>query len=808
MTEAVHSGQPRRRAPLPRLRQHLLYGAALAGGAVLGLASPAMARVDSAAPAAALQPNEEVVVTARRREESLQKVPTAVSALGAAQLSQRNIVSQSDLQFAVPGLTLRETQGSNSLTYSIRGQTVDNFTGSATAVVPYFDEVQLITGGASTLFDLDSVQALKGPQGTLFGRNATGGAVLYTSARPKNDHDGYVTARVGDYGLAEGLGAVNLPIVSDKLLLRVAGDVIHRDGYQTNLYNGEKLGVVDRQSVRATLLVRPNDRLENTTVVEFDHAGGNSTANRLSAVNACGAANGGFALNCTAAFLFSPGVDSVYGAGTWAAYIAAHPGLNPAGIAAYLAQTGSKLGFLQANEAGPVYHREDDAMLVNTTRYDLGGDMVLKNIFGLSSSDTHDAGSSVGAPYLVFSSENLSTGEVGNHVTQNTYSEELQLQGRALNQALTYIGGLYFQDSQPKTLFPQVYFDLSPLGAPASVDNHFKAKDQTEAIYTQGSYDFRAIGLENISFTGGVRFSWEDFTLTQLPGGIFALGSQHVSFSNPSWNLVLSDQVDDHLLLYVQGRRSWRGGGLNGTAPPITTTAENGGNLFKPEYTRDVEIGAKFSGRVMGRPAHLDLALYNQWIDNVQRAEFPVPPGRQQSIAVTINVPEAQVSGPEFDAAIKPVPWLDVGVSAALTDARFVKGRNTAVIFGQTYVFNPYADAPHATGSLYAVATLPTAPGLGLMDVRADLYGQSAMYFSNNNSSITPNTRIPGYGLLNLRYDWNDVYGSKASLALYVKNALNKDYFTGGFALSASLGVASEAIGTPRMFGAELTYKW
>ncbi len=806
MFEADYSGLRRRRAPCSTLRQGLLCGAVLVGGALAGLASPHEARAQTAGAAGA--PTAEVVVTARRREESLQKVPTAVSVLGSQQLVERNVVSQSDLQFAVPGLTMRETQGSNSLTYSIRGQTVDNFTGSATAVVPYFDEVQLVGGGASTFFDLDSVQALKGPQGTLFGRNATGGAVLFTSTKPKNDYEGFVTARVGDYGLREGLGAVNLPIVQDKVLLRVAGDIVHRDGYQTNLYDDKKLGVVDRQSIRASLLVRPTERLENTTVVEFDHSGGNSTANRLSAVNACGATNGGFALNCTSAFLFSPGVDSAYGPGTWAAYLAANPGLNPAGIGAYLAQTGSKLPFLDANEAGPVYHREDDAMLVNTTTYDLGGDLVLKNIFGLSASDTRDAGSSVGAPYLVFSSENLATGEIGNHVVQTTYSDELQLQGKALNQALTYISGLYYQVSQPKTLFPQVYFDLSPLGPPASVDNHFKAKDETEAVYAQGTYDFRDFGLQNISLTAGVRYSWEGFTLTQLPGGIFPLGSQHVSFSNPSWNLVLADQVNDHLLLYVQGRRSWRGGGLNGTAPPVTTTAENGGNLFKPEYTRDVEIGAKFSGRVLDRPAHLDIAIYNQWIDNVQRAEFPVPPGRQQSIAVTINVPRAEVSGAELDASIKAAPWLDVGVSGALTDARFVKGANSAVIFGQEYVFNPYADAPHATGSLYGVVTLPTAPDVGLMDVRADIYGQSGMFFSNNNSTITPNTRIAGYGLLNLRYDWKNIYGSKTSLAVYVKNVTDKDYFTGGFALSASLGVASEAIGQPRMFGAELTYKW
>lgn len=94
------------------------------------------------------------------------------------------------------------------------------------------------------------------------------------------------------------------------------------------------------------------------------------------------------------------------------------------------------------------------------------------------------------------------------------------------------------------------------------------------------------------------------------------------------------------------------------------------------------------------------------------------------------------------------------------------------------------------------------------MNFRADLYAQSYMYFSNNNSSITPDTRIPGYALVNLRYDWRNMFGTRVSLAAYVRNVTDKEYYTGGFALTASLGVNSVAIGTPRMFGAEINYSF
>jgi iron complex outermembrane recepter protein len=127
---------------------------------------------------------EEVVVTACRRDENLARVPAAITAIGDEALVERLIRTDSDLQLAVPGLTIRQTQGNNSLTYSIRGQTADTFNGSPSAVIAYFNEVPLTISGAASFYDLQSVQVLKGPQGTLFGRNGTGGSMLYTSAKP------------------------------------------------------------------------------------------------------------------------------------------------------------------------------------------------------------------------------------------------------------------------------------------------------------------------------------------------------------------------------------------------------------------------------------------------------------------------------------------------------------------------------------------------------------------------------------------------------------------------------------------------
>ncbi|NGY05629.1 TonB-dependent receptor [Solimonas terrae] len=779
-----------------------------------------------------------VLVTARRREEKLEKVPTSITALGAQQLTQQGIVSQSDLQSAVPGLTVRQTQGSNSLTFSIRGQTVDAFTGSRSAVVPYFDDVQLNSGGASTFFDLESVQVLKGPQGTLFGRNTTGGAVLYTSTKPKDELGGYARLRVGNYGLNEGQGAFNAPLFDHSLLVRLAADVTYRDGWQKNLYDGRDLGEISRQSGRLSALWKPNDALQNLTVAEVDHSGGNSTATRLKTVNRCGDSNNGYALNCAADYLFNP--NTPVGPDAWANYLAHNPHADPDGIAAYLDNVSPHIGFWKANEIAPVFHQEQDYFAANTTTYQLNDDLLLKNIAGFSTSNTHDLGSSVGAPDPVFYSATLASDgaggfltdangqylydKKGNHVEDRTYSNELQLQGKALEQALTYIVGAYYQYEDARTLFPQVYFNLYQPGAflPANATSNFQIIDETPAAFAQSTYDFSSIGLSGLSFTAGARYTWESVKIHQLEGSDNLAGStadaelpasQSRHYSDPSWTLGLSYQATDDLLLYLQGRRSWRAGGFNGTAPAAINPGDGSPviqntNVFKPEHTNDVELGTKFAGNVLGRPLRMNLAVYNQWIKDVQRAEFPDPPGPAQSIAYTVNVPEARVTGAEFDLTFKPARWLEAGVTGALTHARFVSGKDTAEVFGTTYLFGPYADVPKRSGSAYATVYLPTPSEMGLMDVRADVYGQSSMYFSNSDKSITPDTKIPGYGLVNLRYEWLEICGTQYSVSAFVRNLADKEYYTGGFALTGSLGVNSVAVGTPRMFGAEISYEF
>jgi iron complex outermembrane receptor protein len=562
---------------------------------------------------------------------------------------------------------------------------------------------------------------------------------------------------------------------------------------------------LDRQSGRFSLVLRPADNIENTTVVEVDHSGGSNIGAALYAVNKCGTSNGGFPLVCATASLYGPVLDQAVGVpGAWAAYLQAHPKAPAGGILAFLGQQ-QRMGPLTIDQDGGSRHEEHDYFVSNTTTFDLTSDAQIKNIFGATGSHVNDQINQTATPFGVSIQFNPATGASGNDTDVAAISDELNIQGKAFEQTLSYILGTYFQDTTTQATQPITAFDLLPIIPPTSKEYHYKTDDVTEAIYAQGTYDLGSItGIEGLSFTGGFRYSWEQYTLDQLPGSSIPAPHQEVTFSNPSWQVGLEYQLTPDLLAYVEARRSWRTGGLNGTAPQVTVPASAGGDLFYPEYARDVEIGMKFGGTVYGHAAHLNLAAYDQWVDNLQRSVIPLINGAPG--LTTANVPAAEIAGLELDAAIRPIDWLEIGAAGSLTDPRFTKNRT--VVLGQLYVFGPYPDTPRSSGTLFAEVTLPTDQTVGEMTVRADLYAQTGQYFSSTDNTITPGTRIPGYALINIRCDWVDMFGSPLSLGAFVKNLTDRQYYIGGFPLGASYGLETAVPGTPRMFGAELKYRF
>jgi iron complex outermembrane receptor protein len=177
----------------------------------IGYATPARAQQGAQATASGGAELEEIVVTARRREERIQTVPIAISAFSQDTLKKNNIVSVEDLQNLVPSLTV-SSANRDTVALSIRGQ--GGFSpGGSPSVTSYLNEVPTPIYGLGSYYDLQSVEVLKGPQGTLFGQNSVGGAITLVSKRPTNDFGGYVAATFGNYNDRELEGAINIPIV-------------------------------------------------------------------------------------------------------------------------------------------------------------------------------------------------------------------------------------------------------------------------------------------------------------------------------------------------------------------------------------------------------------------------------------------------------------------------------------------------------------------------------------------------------------------------------------------------------------------
>lgn len=755
-----------------------------------------------------------ILVTARRRGENLAKVPQVVIAISGDQLERRNITQQTDLQTSVPGLMVRQTESQNNLNYVIRGQSVDAFSGSATAVVPYINEVQFAPGGQSSFFDLQSLQVLKGPQGTLFGRNATGGAVLTTTAKPVNELTGLLQASGGNYGSIDVQGMLNVPIVDDKVLLRLAFDATYRDGYVHNLFNGQDTGKTDRQVGRLSLTLRPSTDFENNTVFQYERAGGNNADAELYSYYKCGQRGPtGIALTCSADQLYGPQLDANIGyPGAWAAYLAAHPGANPGGIAAALAEQ-KAIGFFNSDEAVETAHRGRDWFVTNSSSLHLNDSTELKNIFGASHSYTSDLASEVGAPFVILSTydynaEPPTLGTNANDETVSTISDEPQIQGKALGRNLDYVIGGYFAQTKTNIYYPATYTELTPVfpvtpGVFTSVSN-FDQTDTQKAVYAHGSLDLTGIGMDKLTLSAGVRYTWEHIKSDQLAASrFFGAAPLEVSFSKPSWNVGLDYKLTPTLLVYATTRGSWRTGGINGIARPLLATAADGGSVFLPETTHDFEIGAKFSGDFGGKPTHLYLAAYRQIINNVQRTQLinvPISPGVTQPLDLTVNAPSARVQGFEGDFGSEITPWLEVGAVGAYTAPKYSNKPFTA--FGQDFTFDSYADTPKWSGSVHATVNLPIPEDSGKLSVRGELYAQTSFNISNTSGTITPDTLLPGYTVVNFNAEWVNVLGHKGLTArLYLRNAFDKGYYVGGFALGNLLGVNSANVGEPRMFG-------
>tara|TARA_R110001606_G_scaffold258475_6_gene406235 strand:- start:622 stop:2958 length:2337 start_codon:yes stop_codon:yes gene_type:complete len=727
--------------------------------------------------------SDAIVVTARRKAERLQDVPIAVAAFGVEALQERRIESEVDLQIATPGLTVRQTGSSDQLNFAIRGQSIDSFSNSAPAVVAYFNDVPAGGGAATALFDLGSIQVLKGPQGTLFGRNATGGAVLYSSAEPTDELEGYAKVGYGNFDNMQIEGAVNLPL-DDTIAVRFSGLRRKRDGYQRNLLDGTLANSIDASVGRISVLIEPESvPIKNVFMFQYGRYKGKTGATKIANANG---------VNGAPATYFDPITGSVqplvtnfrdvYGVGGPGAGVV--PGFTS--LDDFLTKQ-ENIGFYDFYGNTSNLRDGKQKVLTNTTTFELGSDITLKNIFGYNNVLQKEQSDIDGSPYqFLLIGGGPGPNDGGYTFGTRQISDELQVSGET--GALKYIFGAFVSEDRVRNRIP--LFITPDLGAAFLGPYDFTISYKSKALYGQLTYAL----TDRLNITGGIRYTWENVEIIQAKDSLLNVVNAGINSrkdAKPSWLVSLDYKVTDDLLVYFNHRGSWRTGGYNGTSGASFPDAAT----FEPETTYDFEVGAKYSGYLGDMRGTLNVAIYDQHIKNVQRAPY------LNISALAGNVNKARVSGVEVDGNIELTDWLEIGGALTHTDARFTDAR--ATVAGANFIFGPYADSPKWSGSAYSRLSHELGDGSEVA-LRGEFYKQSGFFYSNLNDTIVPNARIDGYNLVNLRAEWNDIGGSPVSASAYVQNLTKEEYLVGGFPLGAVTGQNSVLMGTPRMYGLEL----
>jgi len=716
---------------MKNLKTSLLIGVAATGFGAAMPAGPALAaEADDANDSA-------IIVTARRVEENLQDVPISITVYNQEEISKRNITVATDLATYTPSLSVNERYGPEKASFSLRGFNQDQSTAPTVGV--YFAEVVGVraqggttsgnTVGAGAFMDLENVQVLKGPQGTLFGRNTTGGAILLTPKKPTDNLEGYVEGTVGNYDQMRVQGALNVPL-SDTFKVRAAVDRNKRDGYMHNLSGVGPKDYNDRNYIaaRLSILAELTPSLENYTIFHYSRSNTNGYGSRI--------------IGCDSNQLLNltPG------------------GIIAASCAEQLARQtarGDSMYDIESSNVDP-FLKITQWQFINTTTWEASDTITVKNIMSYgefrerANFDLYPSNFTVanvvapvpgnttpgfnpswlsprlpnyfvppGTPYQYIVLDTAGPGI--DNSSQSTFTEEMQLQFQSADGKFNGVLGGYLEFSRPigfnggrtgiylNCIRPQNLECENPLGFGSISESSTKLAFDNHGIFAQGTYKI----TEELALTAGVRYTMDKINgLTQstrasiipaaygpyVPGafqdpltGVWILRACTDSFrhggvavqedrsvcqtrltnksNKPTWLVNLDYKVTPDVMVYGKYARGYRQGGLNFTNPGVES--------WGPESLDSFEMGAKssFRGAVSG---YFNITgFYNRLKDmqifaGLQSDTLGVAGG-----AAIVNAGRAQSYGIEVDSSLAFFDRslrLDVGYTYLDTKVKAVEG--------------------------------------------------------------------------------------------------------------------------------------
>jgi iron complex outermembrane receptor protein len=588
---------------------------------------------------------EEIVVTARKTAEDIQRVPVSVTALSAYALTQNNARNLADISGTVPGLQM--ATGSNSpidyLDITIRGQSQQNALATVDPAVSVYVDGMVWSrayGLNTNLLDVKDIQVLRGPQGTLFGRNTTGGAVLIETNDPDlQNYSGEVDASYGNYNYWQGEGYVNIPVVQDQLAVRAAFSRTGQDGYEPLVGDpSQKDGSQNNLNARLKLLWQPTNDLTVSLSAAYYFADFNMPAFNLAYLptNSYGQ--------------LEIGIENLGAAGCFA---------NVAGCYSYgesVAQSDIQKYAHSYTAASLIPNsQKEKTQTYEATIVDQTALGQFKLIAGYRRVDDDSINNYGGAPY-VFAYFNAFQ-----HLYQ--WSTEATLSGKALDDRLTYTTGLFYfnesgLDGSLFLPFADVFGGIIPqyLG---------HIGNRSVGIYGQMSYaltdklhlteglrwsqDMKSVTVYNGTWTGGSIYEAGGLFIDNTPGGIGS--SIKTTNGNVSYLLDLDYELTPDQMLYAKTEQGYRGGGAN-LREVLTGTATTYPNTFKPEQSTEYELGYK--SEWWDHRLRFNIDGYFTIVRNMQRT-FIVPPVPPSTTAVTFegNAQQADFAGGEMELDAK-----------------------------------------------------------------------------------------------------------------------------------------------------------
>lgn len=735
-----------------------IYGLVIGGLLTVGTPAGVCAQETGA------QALDEVIVTARRREENLQEVPIAITAFSAADLELRSIENLEDLQVLVPNVDIRGngTSGGNAGSLAIRG---------IPGVSRYIDGVHLSGGEGSleNVVELERIEILRGPQGTYFGKNAIGGAIQYITQKPQKEFGARIKVTLGDFNRQDIVANVDIPL-SDTVLTKITAASLRRDGYVDSVVINESYGELDNTIVRVVLQWQPTDSFQALFAAAYNRVDANAQAN----------------------VLFDVIEDPGFGPRTPERY-------NAAGIpfTDELYAFGKREEYKNALDyTGPGVLFDSDSFSA-TLAWDINDSLTLRSITASREYD-YESYRDLDGTFLVMQN-------TWYHREIEEMTQEFQLLGSS-DRYSWVVGLYYFERDRFEKFNGWQRWELTGvgLGGPRPRNNLDRIVTKDTAIYAEVTYDL----TEQLALTVGGRYSEEDYhsetydpadplgpptqPSSSLEGTILTVDGVPLVFDVNSEaftpRVALQYQFTDTVMAYISYAEGFNGGGVNSRFDP--TLPNNGIIPFEPERLKNIELGLRSD--LLDNRLRLNATYFTGVWDDIQIGENLTP-----GVSTTTNAGEAEIEGVEIEGVWRATDAFSVNFTAGWLDTKY-----TDVGQAQQLTLNsPFPFAPESSYSIGLQWGNDLSSG-GAIAARLD-YGWIDGFFVHQDPRFQgAEASTDAYGLLSGRITYASPDGNW-DVAIFGTNLTDQWYRLGGF-YAVLGGVDQGVVARPREIGVSL----